>query len=54
MRRFTRKEKGKKKISEYDTNKEESDWSESGTGKNKDGPSKTKFESAKRALKLAN
>ena len=49
-----RKEKGKKKMLEYDTDKEESDRSESDTGKNKDGPSEMKSESAKRALKSAN
>ena len=36
--RFTRKEKGKKKMSEYDTGREELDRSDSDSGKNEDGP----------------
>ena len=48
---FTRKEKGKKKMLEYDNNREESDRSESDSGMNEDGPLGTKFESNKRALK---
>ena len=48
------KEKGKKKMSKYDTDEEESHQNESDTRKNSNGPSETKSESAKRALKLAN
>ena len=48
---LTRKEKGKKKMSEYDIGSNESDQSESVSEKNKDGPSEMKSESAKRALK---
>ena len=38
-RRLMRKEKGKKKISEYDTGRNESDRNESDSEKNKGGPS---------------
>ena len=40
-------------MSEYGSNKEDSDQSKSDSGKHEDGPSKTKFESTKRALKSA-
>ena len=53
-RPLTCKEKGKKKMPEYGTEKEESDRSISNTGENEDRPSKTKSESAKKALKSAN
>ena len=52
-RRLTHKEKGKKKIPRYDTGRDESDRSESDSEKNKQIPSETKSESAKRALKSA-
>ena len=48
MRRLMCKEKGKKKMSEYGIDKDESDLSESDFEKNEDGPSETKSESAKR------
>ena len=48
------KQKGKKKIPQYDTDKEKSDWSKDNTGKNEDGPLEMKCESANRALKSAN
>ena len=48
------KEKGKKKMSEYGIDKDESDLSESDFEKNEDGPSETKSVPAKRALKSAN
>ena len=51
---LTRKEKGKKKISVYGTNKEELDWSNSDTRKNEDRISEMESESTKRALKSAN
>ena len=47
------KEKGKKKMSEYDTNENESNRSESDSEKNEDGSSEMKFASAKRASKSA-
>ena len=50
-RRFTRKEKGKKNMPEYDTDRDESDRSESVSRKNEEGPLETESESAKRALK---
>ena len=40
-------------MSEYDTDKYESDRSESDSEKNEDGRSETKCESVKRALKMA-
>ena len=48
------KQKGKKKIPQYDTDKEKSDWSKDNTGKNEEGQSETKSQSAKRALKSMN
>ena len=53
-RRFTHKEKGKKKMSKCATDRDESDWNEFDSGKNEDRPSETKSKLAKRALKLAN
>ena len=53
-RRLTCKEKGKKKMPDYGTDKDKSDQSESDTEKNVDGRSESKSESAKRALKLVN
>ena len=50
-RKLDAKEKGRKKIAEYDTSRNESDRC---AKKNKNGPSETKSESAKRALKSAN
>ena len=50
-RRFTLKEKGKKKMLEYDTRRDESDRRESDSRKNRDGSSEAKFASAKRAKK---
>ena len=50
---FTCKEKGKKKMLEYGTDKEELDRSESDTGKNKEEPLATKSELGKTALKSA-
>ena len=47
-----RKEKGKMKMSKYGTDKDEANQSESDSEKNKYGPSETKFESTKTALKL--
>mgnify|MGYP000400278799 CR=1 FL=1 len=52
-RRLTRKEKGKKKMSEYNTDKDESDRRESDSEKSEDVYLETKSESAKRALKSA-
>ena len=52
--RFIEKEKGKKKMVEYDTNKEESDWSDSDSRKHEDRPLEMKSDSDKRALKSAN
>ena len=49
-----REEKGKKKMPEYDIDKDESDQSESDSEKNEDGPWETKSTLAKRASKLAN
>ena len=40
-------------MSEYDTDQDDSDRSESDSKKNKDGPSEMKSESANRALKSA-
>ena len=53
-KRFTHKEKGKKKMSKYATGSEESDRSDSNSGKNKGGPSDLKFEPATRVHKSAN
>ena len=53
-KRFTRKKKGKKKMSEYATGRDKSDRSEFDFGRNEDGPLGMKSESAKRALQLAN
>ena len=50
----SKKKKGKKKMLEYGTDKDESDQRESESEKNKDGPSETKSMSAKRASKPAN
>ena len=49
-RRFTCKEKGKKKMLEYDTGTEESHWSKSDSGWNEEGPSKTKSKPATKAI----
>ena len=51
---MTRKEKRKKKLLEYDTDKEESEWSKFDTRKNENRNLETKSESAKRALKSVN
>mgnify|MGYP000456306078 CR=1 FL=1 len=53
-RRLTRKEKGKKKMVEYDMERDESDRHESDSEKNEDGPSESKAASAKKASKSAN
>ena len=47
-RQLTRKEKGKKKMPEYDTSREELDRSESDSWKDIDGTSEMKSELAKR------
>ena len=51
---LTGNEKGKKNMSEYGTDKDELDRSESDSKKNEEGPSETKSVSAKRASKSAN
>ena len=53
-RRLTLKEKGKKKMSEYGTERDESDRHESDSEKNEDEPSETKFVSTKKVSKSAN
>ena len=50
---MTRKEKGKRKMLEYDTGRDELDRSKSDSKKNDDGPSEMKSESAKTAFKSA-
>ena len=52
--RLTRNEKGKKKMSVYDTDKDESDRRESDSEKSDDGPSRAKSMSASKASTLAN
>ena len=53
-RQLTRKEKGKKKMLEYDTNRGELDRRESDSKKSNDGPLRVKSASAKKASTLAN
>ena len=50
---FTHKEKRKKKKSEYNIGKDESDQSKSDSRKHEDGPPEMRSESAKRAIKSA-
>ena len=49
-----RKEKGKEKMSGYETDRNQSDRQESDSEKNYDGPSRAKSVSAKKASTLAN
>ena len=53
-RRITRKEKGKKKMPEYGTDRDLSDLHESDSEKSNDGPSRAKSASAKKASTSAN
>ena len=53
-RRFTRKEKGKKKMPEFETGHDESDRCASDSGKQKGGSSTKKTETAKKGLKPGN
>ena len=53
-RRLTRKEKGKKKMLEYDTNRNESDRRESDYEKSDDRPSREKSASLRKASTPAN
>ena len=53
-RRFTRKEKGKKKMPEFETGHDESDRCASDSGKEEGGSSATKNEPAKKGLKSGN
>ena len=53
-RRLTRKEKGKKKVSDSSTNKNESDQHESDSEGTGDGSSKAKSASVEKALTSAN
>ena len=50
-RRFTHKRKGKKKMPDYDTGRDESDRSESNFGKDDDLPSEKRLDLAKRTIK---
>ena len=51
---LTHNEKGKKKMSDYGTDREESDRRESNSEKRDAGPSRAKFALTKKALTLAN
>ena len=51
-RQFTWKEKGKKKMLEYDTDREESDQSKFDSGNHEEGPSEKRSELVKKAIKL--
>ena len=53
-RRFTCKEKRKKKMSEYDTGREDSNWSKSNSTKDEDDTFLMKSDSAKKAQELVN
>ena len=53
-RRLTRKEKGKKKMEEYATYRNESDRHESDSERNEEGPSKAKPASTQKASTSAN
>ena len=53
-RRLTRKEKGKKKVSDFDTDRRESDRRESDSEGSGDGSSKAKSASAEKASTSAN
>ena len=53
-RRLTRKEKGKKKMPDYNTERDESDRGEFNSEKSEDGPSKVKSASDRKASTSAN